>query len=152
MNGLDMQSKPSTSRYASSLITRRSFQEGLAQCALGSALLGLPSSAGALDVKEADDFYSKWPFSRPQDVLPYIYGTAKEGDIDSIVVALDKFGTYYPNYRLGADKGRILEERLAALPRKPRVALEIGTFWGYSAIRTARHLASGGSSCRYIVE
>jgi len=64
--------------------------------------------------------------------------------VDSIVAALDKFGDYYPNYRLGATKGDILESHLAALPQKPKVALEVGTFWGYSAIRTARHLADGG--------
>jgi hypothetical protein len=146
-----MQREPPTACSPSLVLSRRGLQEGLA-LVLGGALLGLPSSALGLDAKEADDFYRQWPFSRPQDVLPYIYGTAKKGDIDSIAAALDKFGEYYPNYRLGANKGQILEEHLAALPRKPKVALEVGTFWGYSAIRTARHLADGGASWSTLVD
>jgi hypothetical protein len=140
---LRMKSEPPAS---STGISRRNFQVGLTQSLLGASFLAaLPDPLLAVGVDEADQFYAKWPFSRPQDVLPYIYATAERGNVDSIIAALDKFGEFYPNYRLGADKGRIVEEKLAGLPRKPKVALEIGTFWGYSAIRTARHLADDGT-------
>jgi predicted O-methyltransferase YrrM len=45
-------------------------------------------------------------------------------------------------YTLGAEKGALLESLVAAA--KPRTALEIGTFFGYSAVRTARALPPGG--------
>lgn len=53
-----------------------------------------------------DTFYAKYPFTRPQDVLPFIFDTADRGNVDSIVAALDTFGSFYPNYRLGSEKGR----------------------------------------------
>jgi hypothetical protein len=47
-------------------------------------------------------------------------------------------------YKLGEEKGSILEQQLDMLPRKPKIAVELGCFLGYSALRTARHLAGGG--------
>lgn len=49
---------------------------------------------------------------------------------------------FYRQYKIGPEKGVIFERVLQQL--KPKQALEVGTFLGYSAIRTARHLAPGG--------
>jgi hypothetical protein len=45
-------------------------------------------------------------------------------------------------YAIGCEKGQLLDQVLSDL--RPRVALEIGTFLGYSAVRTARQLAPNG--------
>jgi catechol O-methyltransferase len=55
---------------------------------------------------------------------------------------MDEFGEHYPMYKLGAEKGALLEGVLRAAP--PMAALEVGTFLGYSALRTARLLPPGG--------
>lgn len=70
--------------------------------------------------------------------------TAREGQVDEILDAMDEFGLRYPMYKLGHEKGLILEEELSKLNPKPKVALELGTFLGYSAMRTARILGEGG--------
>mmetsp|Transcript_27286 Transcript_27286/g.42655 ORF Transcript_27286/g.42655 Transcript_27286/m.42655 type:complete len:351 (-) Transcript_27286:673-1725(-) len=89
-----------------------------------------------------EDFYTKWPFEKPSDVLPFVFANARKGHPEEILSALDEFGKYYPNYRLGSEKGDILESKLKEI--NPKNCLEIGTFWGYSAIRTARNLPEGG--------
>jgi predicted O-methyltransferase YrrM len=45
-------------------------------------------------------------------------------------------------YKIGPEKGRLLEAELQQAA--PSLALEVGTFLGYSAIRTARHLQPQG--------
>ena len=132
-----------------SVVTRR------AVCSLGARgwlLLGLAPQRAAADtdgsgkrvVPEDDmEFHQKWMYAKPQDILPYIYATAKEGAVDEILRAMDEFGRHYPMYKLGDEKGDILEAELAKIP-PPTNALELGTFLGYSALRTARHLAPGG--------
>lgn len=45
-------------------------------------------------------------------------------------------------YKIGPEKGQLFENVLQQ--RKPTRALEVGTFLGYSAIRTARNLQPGG--------
>jgi len=47
-------------------------------------------------------------------------------------------------YKLGDEKGEILEKEIAKMDAPPKNALELGTFLGYSALRTARRLAPGG--------
>jgi predicted O-methyltransferase YrrM len=45
-------------------------------------------------------------------------------------------------YKIGPEKGQLFENVLQQ--QKPTWALEVGTFLGYSAIRTARNLQPGG--------
>jgi predicted O-methyltransferase YrrM len=45
-------------------------------------------------------------------------------------------------WKLGPEKGRILESIIKQ--RDPAIVVEVGTFLGYSAIRTARTLNEGG--------
>jgi hypothetical protein len=44
-------------------------------------------------------FYSKWPYVQPADILPYLRATARRGDPDSVLAAIDTFASYYPMYR-----------------------------------------------------
>jgi hypothetical protein len=47
-------------------------------------------------VPNSAEFYMKWRYAQPSDILPYIYASAKQGDADAILKAMDEFGTYYP--------------------------------------------------------
>jgi len=49
---------------------------------------------------------------------------------------------FHSQYKIGPEKGELFESVLQQL--QPTWALEVGTFLGYSAIRTARHLQPGG--------
>lgn len=100
------------------------------------ALLGRQSCAFA------EDFYQRWPLVQPSDVLPFIRASAKQGDAEAVVTALDVWASKYPNYGLGAEKGAILEQLFVT--HAPKVALEVGSFMGYSAVRTARRLPPQG--------
>jgi catechol O-methyltransferase len=101
------------------------------------------NAAGRRVVPEDDmEFHMQWTYSRPQDILPYIFATAKKGSVDEILRAMDEFGRHYPMYKLGDEKGEILERELSRL--QINSALELGTFLGYSALRTARHLSPNG--------
>jgi hypothetical protein len=101
------------------------------------------SSSENIDL-DRNEFYVKWRYAQAADILPYIFSTAEAKNVDSILKAMDRFGDYYPMYKLGNEKGLILESEISAMRSKPLVAVEIGTFMGYSALRTARSLAPGG--------
>ena len=100
---------------------------------------GLASVAAAV---AEEDFYQRWPLVTPADVLPYLRATAVQGNADSVVAALDAWSRFYPNYSIGELKGKILDDLVASC--SPHVALEVGSFMGYSAVRTARSLPRGG--------
>eukprot|EP00775_Hariotina_reticulata_P012586 gene12586-12717_t len=87
-------------------------------------------------------FYATWPYARPADIVPFIKQQAAAGDHQAILDAMDTFSQYYPQYKIGPEKGALLEQVLTQ--NQPRLALEVGTFLGYSAIRTARCLSPGG--------
>ncbi len=78
----------------------------------------------------------------PADILPFIRAHAQLGDSDAVLAAMDEWAVHYPNYSVGAEKGALLEGLVRE--RAPRTALEIGSFLGYSATRTARNLPPGG--------
>ncbi|KIZ04830.1 Catechol O-methyltransferase [Monoraphidium neglectum] len=79
---------------------------------------------------------------QPSDILPWVRAKAAPGDAAAVLSALDEWATHYPMYAIGAEKGAMLDQVLSDL--RPQVALEIGTFLGYSAVRTARQLDQGG--------
>ena len=169
--------------------TRRTAIRRAAELAVcyGAAFAGARRTAAESDaagrrvVPEDDmEFHMQWSYAKPQDILPYIYATARRGQVDEILKAMDEFGRYpcpwhspadhrggheqpgrlpacthtrnvkfkngrhYPMYKLGDEKGKILEMEIAKMDTPPRNALELGTFLGYSALRTARRLAPGG--------
>jgi catechol O-methyltransferase len=67
----------------------------------------------------------------------YVVSHARRGDIDDVLAAIDTFA-YEKSIliNVGDEKGALLD---AAVKRAdPRVALELGTYCGYSALRIAR--------------
>jgi len=52
-------------------------------------------AAGRRVVPEDDmEFHMQWSYAKPQDILPYIYATARRGQVDEILKAMDEFGRY----------------------------------------------------------
>ncbi|MFX0576367.1 O-methyltransferase [Nocardia nepalensis] len=74
---------------------------------------------------------------REQALLDHVRATATAGDIDSVIAAVDYFARNRSVLmNIGDEKGLILD---AAIRRAaPRLLLELGTYCGYSALRTAR--------------
>lgn len=74
---------------------------------------------------------------REAAVVEYVLEHAKVGDVDDVLATIDKFA-YEKSIliNVGDEKGEILD---AAVRRAaPSVALELGTYCGYSALRIAR--------------
>ncbi|MCV7216737.1 O-methyltransferase [Mycobacterium crocinum] len=67
----------------------------------------------------------------------YVEANARRGDIDSVLATIDEYA-YAKSFlvNIGDEKGRLLD---AAVRRAdPRLALELGTYCGYGALRIAR--------------
>ncbi|XP_066286188.1 catechol O-methyltransferase-like isoform X1 [Branchiostoma lanceolatum] len=77
--------------------------------------------------------------SKEQRVLQYVQQNASRGDPDSVLAAVDKFGweTEWA-MNVGDVKGAILDRFVEETA--PQTMLELGTYMGYSAIRTVRLL------------
>lgn len=81
---------------------------------------------------------------RREAALQFARRTARAGDPDSVLAALDRFARedrFLMN--VGPEKGLLLVEELAKLGPEARV-LELGSFVGYSAILMARQLSDAG--------
>jgi catechol O-methyltransferase len=102
---------------------------------------GIGAVSAAASAAE-EDFYQRWPLVTPADVLPFLRATAEQGDAGSVVAALEAWGQHYPSYACGAEKGAILEQLVES--KAPQLAVEVGSFQGYSAVRTARRLPRNG--------
>lgn len=80
---------------------------------------------------------------REQQALDYVLRTAKPGDVDAAIAAIDEFASKQKFLiNVGDEKGAILDaviERAA-----PKRVLELGAYVGYSALRIARKLPPGG--------
>jgi catechol O-methyltransferase len=67
----------------------------------------------------------------------YVVANARQGDIDDVIATIDKYA-YEKSFliNIGDEKGELLD---AAVRRaNPGLALELGTYCGYSALRIAR--------------
>jgi catechol O-methyltransferase len=74
---------------------------------------------------------------REAAVVDYVHKNACQGDIDDVLANIDKFA-YEESYliNVGDEKGELLD---AAVRRAdPSLALELGTYCGYGALRIAR--------------
>jgi catechol O-methyltransferase len=72
----------------------------------------------------------------------YVEAEARRGDLDDVIRTIDDYA-YHRSFliNVGDEKGRILD---AAIRRtEPRRLLELGTYCGYSALRTARVMPEG---------
>ena len=79
---------------------------------------------------------------REAALASYVLANAREGDLDDAIRAVDEF-CYEQSFMMnvGDEKGAILD---AAIQRAdPRRLLELGTYCGYSALRTARVMPDG---------
>jgi len=79
---------------------------------------------------------------REAALADYVLANAREGDIDDVIRVVDEF-CYERSVMMnvGDEKGEILD---AAIRRAgPRRLLELGTYCGYSALRTARVMLDG---------
>lgn len=80
---------------------------------------------------------------REEALRAYVLEHATPGDLDAAIDAVDRFA-YEQSFliNVGDEKGAILDravERSGA-----RLVLELGTYCGYSALRTARAMGEGG--------
>lgn len=76
---------------------------------------------------------------REKALLDHVLQTAERGNPQSVLQAIDSYGrrtSWLMN--IGDDKGPFLDSALAKY--NPRVALEIGTYCGYSAVRIASQM------------
>lgn len=79
---------------------------------------------------------------REQALMEHVIANARPGDVDDAIRAVDEFA-YGHSYliNVGDEKGEILD---AAIRRaEPQRLLELGTYCGYSALRTARVMPAG---------
>jgi catechol O-methyltransferase len=74
---------------------------------------------------------------REAAAVKYVLENARAGDIDDVLATIDKFG-YEESIliNIGDEKGLILDA--AVRSASPTVALELGTYVGYGALRIAR--------------
>jgi catechol O-methyltransferase len=72
----------------------------------------------------------------------YVLAQARPGDLDDVIGAIDRFA-YEESFliNVGDEKGAILDAAIARA--KPRRLLELGTYCGYSALRTMRAAPAG---------
>jgi len=87
----------------------------------------------------ARNFLSTGQFGdgREAAAADYVLSNARHGDVDDVLATIDKFA-YEKSIliNVGDEKGALLD---AAVRRAdPRLALELGTYCGYSALRIAR--------------
>ncbi|KAA6421748.1 MAG: catechol O-methyltransferase [Trebouxia sp. A1-2] len=78
-----------------------------------------------------------------QEVLDHVKKSAPQGDSQAVLDAIDSFPSdkgFLIN--IGKNKGRLVESVMNQ--HKPMVALELGSYVGYSAITQARKLPAGG--------
>ncbi len=79
---------------------------------------------------------------REQALADYVAANARRGDIDDVIAKIDEFA-YTQSFliNVGDEKGEILD---AAIRRaQPELLLELGTYCGYSALRTVRVMPAG---------
>ena len=79
----------------------------------------------------------QWGDGREDAVADHVEATARAGDVDDVLAAIDAFAydrAFLIN--VGDEKGTLLDD--AVRRAEPRRVLELGTYVGYSALRMAR--------------
>ncbi len=66
----------------------------------------------------------------------YVRDRAPPGDPEAVIRAIDEFSAAYPMYKIGPQKGRILDELVRVA--QPALVVELGSFVGYSAVSERR--------------
>jgi catechol O-methyltransferase len=80
---------------------------------------------------------------REEAVRAYVLERAPAGDLDAAIATIDEFA-YRRKFliNVGDEKGKLLDDAIARA--KPKLALELGTYCGYGALRMARALGPQG--------
>lgn len=80
---------------------------------------------------------------REEALAQYVVAHAREGDLDDVIATIDRY-CYEQSFliNVGDEKGEILDRAVRRVA--PRLALELGTYCGYSALRIARAMPAGG--------
>jgi catechol O-methyltransferase len=83
---------------------------------------------------------------REEALAGYVIANARPGDLDGAIRAVDEFCVRRSiMINVGDEKGEILDR--AVRRAAPRLALELGTYCGYSALRIARAMPAGARLC-----
>ena len=83
---------------------------------------------------------------REEALADYVVARARQGDPGDVVRVIDEFClTRSVMINVGDEKGEILDR--AVRRAAPRLLLELGTYCGYSALRTARVMPAGARLC-----
>ena len=102
------------------------------------------ASGKSIEYPDAAAFYQLYQYKEPKDILIYINDcNIKDGDGPRVAEALETFSIYYPMYKLSKEKVQILTDEVKTV--RPQNILEIGTFFGYSALNMAMNLSPGAS-------
>lgn len=74
---------------------------------------------------------------REDAAADYVVAYARQGDIDDVLATIDRYA-YEKSFlvNVGDEKGQLLD--VAVRRADPRIALELGTYCGYGALRIAR--------------
>ena len=106
---------------------------------VASASVAASSTSSA--PSSSSSFYQRFRYEKPSDILLYLESLRlNEGDAKGVLRGLQQFSAYYPMYALSPAKAAILMNELKRT--KPRSVLEIGTFFGYSALNMCTVLPS----------
>jgi len=83
------------------------------------------------------------PDHREHALLSHVLQTAEKGNAESVLKAIVDFNSHTWLPILGEEKGSILDAAVKQF--NPKMALELGTYCGYSAIRIASKMGKRGS-------
>lgn len=110
-----------------------------------SSIVKAPSALGRpVEFPDSAAFYQKYQYREPKDILLYIDDCGiKDGNAIAVTDALETFSLYYPMYKLSREKVNILKDEVKKF--QPKNVLEIGTFFGYSALNMGTVLPTGAS-------
>ncbi len=80
---------------------------------------------------------------REEAVRSYVLERAPAGDLDAAIATIDEFA-YEQKFliNVGDEKGKLLDDAIARV--RPKLALELGTYCGYGALRMARAIGPEG--------
>lgn len=78
----------------------------------------------------------QWGDGREAAAAEYVLANARAGDVEDVLATIDRFA-YEKSFliNVGDEKGALLDAAVARA--KPQLALELGTYCGYSALRIA---------------
>ena len=95
---------------ASLLLERRAALLGGAGAVMTTTLLLLRAemASAAEEAPSEPSFFERWPYREAGDFVPFLEANAAQGDAAGVLAALDRWGEYYPAYKLTPTKAAFL--------------------------------------------